>query len=130
MKNNYIKETYTSYDERVIHFLERVYDDVTETNDTLSNYFYCVLDLLANQLKLYFLGVDALNDNSNLSSTDDYKRVSKNPCIAIMDHAHQRILDIMNELALSPFQKAKIKRLSKDDDGESAKELIDKLINE
>lgn len=126
--NQYIKETYKDYDERVLVFLTRVYEDCMKNNDKLSNYFYCCLDLLAEQLKLYYLGVDAINANKNLSSTDDYKRVSKNPCIAILNHAHQEILNILQKLSLSPFDQAKLKRLNNGDGDESAEELLNELI--
>lgn len=125
--NQYIKETYKDYDERVLVFLTRVYEDCMKNNDKLSNYFYCCLDLLAEQLKLYYLGVDAINANKNLSSTDDYKRVSKNPCIAILNHAHQEILNILQKLSLSPFEQAKLKRLNNGDGDESAEELLKSL---
>ena len=125
--NQYIKETYKDYDERVLLFLTRVYEDCMKNNDKLSNYFYCCLDLLVEQLKLYYLGVDAINANKNLSSTDDYKRVSKNPCIAILNHAHQEILNILQKLSLSPFEQAKLKRLNNGDGDESAEELLKSL---
>lgn len=125
--NQYIKENYKDYDERVLKFLSRVYEDCVKNNDKLSNYFYCCLDLLAEQLKLYYLGVDAINANKNLSSTDDYKRVSKNPCIAILNHAHQEILNILQKLSLSPFEQAKLKRLNVEDDNESAEDLLKSL---
>ena len=125
--NPYIQDTYKDYDERVIVFLSRVYDDCVKNNDKLSNYFYCCLDLLAEQLKLYYLGVDAINVNKNLSSTDDYKRVSKNPCIAILNHAHQEILNILQKLSLSPFDQAKLKRINNGNDDGSAEELLSEL---
>lgn len=126
--NQYILDTYKDYDERVIKFLDRVYSDVSENNAKLTNYFYCCLDLLATQLKLYFLGLDALESNKNLSSVDDYKRVSKNPCLAIINHAHQEILNILQKMSLSPFEIAKLKKLNKDDDTDE--NLLDKLIND
>lgn len=127
--DQYIRTTYADYDPRIIEFLSKVYTDVINNNEKLSNYFYCVMDLLANQLKLYYLGVDAIDANKNISSTDDYKRVSKNPAIAVMTHAHQQILDILEKLSLSPFGKAKLKRLNNVDDSESAEELLNNLIN-
>ena len=125
--NKYILEKYKDYDDRVITFLSRVYEDCEDSNQKLTNYFYCMLDLLANQLKLYFLGLDALDSNKNLSSTDDYKRVSKNPCIAILNHAHQEIINILTKLSLSPFDQAKLKRLNNGDDDGSAEELLSEL---
>ena len=126
--DTYIQKTYADYDERVIIFLSRVFEDVKENNEKLNNYFYCCLDLLANQLKLYFLGIDAIDAEKKLSSTDDYKRVSKNPAIAVMNHAHQEILNILQKLSLSPFEKAKLKRIQNGGDDDSAEDLLKQLV--
>lgn len=124
----YIQKRYSEYDERAIEFLSRVYEDVKENNDKINNYFYCCMDLLANQLKLYFLGVDAIDADKKVSSTDDYKRVSKNPAIAVMTHAHQQILDILQKFSLSPFDAAKLKRI-KNGDGDDTEALMNNLIS-
>ncbi len=124
----YILENYNEYDDRVKLFLSRVFEDVKKSNDEkLSNYFYCCLDLLAHQLSLYYLSVDAIEEAKNLSSEDAYKRVSKNPAVAIMAKAHQQILDILEKLSLSPFQKAKLKKLNETSDDESAEQLLKEL---
>ena len=124
----YIQKTYEGYDDRVLMFMSRVYDDCIANNEKLSNYFYCCLDLLANQLKLYFLGIDAIDADKKLSSQDDYKRVSKNPAIAVMNHAHQEILNILAKLSLSPFEQAKLSRLKNGDGDQDAEELLDSLV--
>ena len=126
--NEYIQKTYGSYDDRVLMFMSRVYDDCIANNEKLSNYFYCCLDLLANQLKLYFLGIDAIDADKKLSSQDDYKRVSKNPAISVMNHAHQEILNILAKLSLSPFEQAKLSRLKNCDGAEDAEALLNNLI--
>ena len=126
--NEYIQKTYGSYDDRVLMFMSRVYDDCIANNEKLSNYFYCCLDLLANQLKLYFLGIDAIDADKKLSSQDDYKRVSKNPAISVMNHAHQEILNILAKLSLSPFEQAKLSRLKNGDGAEDAEALLNNLI--
>lgn len=127
--NEYIQKTYGSYDERVLMFMSRVYEDCITNNEKLSNYFYCCLDLLANQLKLYFLGIDAIDADKKLSSQDDYKRVSKNPAIAVMNHAHQEILNILAKLSLSPFEQAKLSRLKNGDNDQDAETLLNNLVN-
>ena len=127
--NDYIKETYKNEDKRVISFLSRVYDDCIKNNEKLSNYFFCCLDLLSVQLKLYFMALDAINAESKLSSEDAYKRTAKNPCVAILNHAHQEILNILQKLSLSPFEQAKLKRLNNGEGDESAEELLNDLIN-
>lgn len=129
MIDRYILENYDAYDDRVKIFLTRVFEDVMKNNDEkLSNYFYCCLDLLANQLSLYYLSVDAIDEAKKLSSEDHYKRVSKNPAVAVMAKAHSQILDILEKLSLSPFQKAKLKKLNDADPDESAQEILNALV--
>lgn len=127
--DEYIQKNYNDYDDRVKTFISRVFEDCKKNNEKLSNYFYCCLDLLANQLSLYFLSVDAIDEAKKLSSEDSYKRVSKNPAVAIMSKSHQQILDILEKLGLSPFASAKIKRLNNVEDDESTQELLNNLIN-
>ena len=125
--NAYIKETYKDYDERVLIFMSRVYEDCIKNNDKLSNYFYCCLDLLATQLKLYFLASDIIDEQKKLSSEDSYKRISKDPSISVLNKSHEQILNILQRLSLSPFDQAKLKRLNNGDDDGSAEELLNEL---
>lgn len=125
--NAYIKETYKDYDERVLIFMSRVYEDCIKNNDKLSNYFYCCLDLLATQLKLYFLASDIIDEQKKLSSEDSYKRISKDPSISVLNKSHEQILNILQRLSLSPFDQAKLKRLNNGDGDESAEELLNEL---
>ncbi len=125
----YIQETYKSYDERVLVFMSRVYEDVKDQNTKINNYFFVTLDLLANQLLLYFRALDAINADAALSTEDSYKRQAKSPNIAILNHAHQEIIKILDDYGLSPFASAKIKRLNNGDGAQDAEELLNNLIN-
>lgn len=125
----YIQETYKSYDERVLVFMSRVYEDVKDQNAKINNYFFVTLDLLANQLLLYFRALDAINADAALSTEDSYKRQAKSPNIAILNHAHQEIIKILDDYGLSPFASAKIKRLNNGDGDQDAEELLNNLIN-
>lgn len=125
----YIQKTYKEYDERVLIFMSRVYEDVKESNEKINNYFFVTLDLLANQLLLYFRALDAINADAALSTEDSYKRQAKSPNIAIMNHAHQEIMKILDDYGLSPFANAKITRLKKGDGDTDAADLLNNLIN-
>jgi len=124
----YIQKTYEGYDDRVLVFMSRVYEDVKEQNTKINNYFYVTLDLLANQLLLYFRALDAINADASLSTEDSYKRQAKSPQIAILNHAHQEIIKILDDYGLSPFASAKIKRLNNGDGDQDAEELLDSLV--
>ena len=116
----YIQKTYEGYDDRVLVFMSRVYEDVKEQNSKINNYFFVTLDLLANQLLLYFRALTAINADAALSTEDSYKRQAKSPNIAILNHAHQEIIKILDDYGLSPFASAKIKRLNNGDNDQDA----------
>jgi phage terminase small subunit len=122
-----IKDKYKSYDPRVVEFVSSVYEDCKNNNDHLNNYFFCCLDLLANQLKIYFFALDSIDEDSKISTQDAYKRISKNPAIAVMNKSHQEIINILSKLSLSPFDRAKLKRVQNADDDLSAENLINDL---
>ena len=125
-----IQKRYSEYDDRIIDFLNNIYEDVKEQNNKINNYFFVTFDLLANQLLLYFRALDAIKTDATLSTEDSYKRTAKSPNIAILNHAHQEIIKILDDYGLSPFASAKIKRLKNEStDDESAEELLNSLIN-
>ena len=126
----YIQKTYEGYDDRVLVFMSRVYEDCINNNNKLSNYFYCCLDLLASQLKLYFIASDIIDEQKKISSEDSYRRISKDPSISVLNKCHEQILNILAKLSLSPFEQAKLKRLKNEStDDESAAELLNNIIN-
>ena len=126
--NEYIQKTYGSYDDRVLMFMSRVYEDCIANNEKLSNYFYCCLDLLATQLKLYFIASDVIDEQKKISSEDSYRRISKDPSISVLNKCHEQILNILAKLSLSPFEQAKLSRLKNGDGDQDAEELLDNLI--
>ena len=124
----YIQKTYGSYDDRVLMFMSRVYEDCINNNDKLSNYFYCCLDLLATQLKLYFIASDVIDEQKKISSEDSYRRISKDPSISVLNKCHEQILNILAKLSLSPFEQAKLSRLKNGDVDQDAEALLNNLI--
>ena len=125
---NNIPKIYKDYDQRVINFLCNVFEDINEDNPKINKYFYNVFDLLANQLFIYYTALDAIKADTKVSSEDSYKRTAKNPAIAVMNHAHQEILNIMQKLSISPFEQAKLSRLKNGDGDQDAEELLDSLV--
>lgn len=124
----YIQKTYEGYDNRVLVFMSRVYEDCINNNDKLSNYFYCCLDLLATQLKLYFIASDIIDEQKKISSEDSYRRISKDPSISVLNKCHEQILNILAKLSLSPFEMAKLKRVQNGDGDQDAEELLNSLV--
>lgn len=114
-------------DERVIDFIDSVTNDIKTRKIEVTEYLKVILQMLVAQLVLYFKSADEVFKNNALSSTDDYKRKSKAPEIAVMEKSHDKILELLDKIALSPLSSAKVKKLSKDDDLD-AKELLDELV--
>ena len=129
MINNYIQEHYAEADDRIKIKLSRVYDEVEKNNPSnINNYFFNTLDLLCAQYEVFFMSYDALREAGKVNQDDRYHRQAKNVNITVMTRASKEILDIMDKLSISPVIKAKVNKLNKEDDAESAQELLDKLI--
>lgn len=128
LSKSVIASRYAEYDGRIIEFLNNIFEDVHKQNAEITNYFLVTFDLLANQLKLYFLALDSIDAEKKVSSEDNYRRMAKNPAIAVMNHAHQEILKILSEYSLSPTNQAKLKRIQNGDDSEDAETLLKSLV--
>lgn len=128
---NSIIVRYGKYSDEVIDFIINInglLKDVQNKNDA---YYYCMYDLLATQLFLYFKSKEQLLENTKLTTTDSYARTAKSPLVGLLNRCHANILDIMQKLSLGQMEQAKLNRLKGNkDDEESASVLIDKLIND
>lgn len=118
---------FADYDQRVKDFLCDVFNDLVESGIEINNYTYCSFKLLATQLKIYYLASDAVDKENNLYSEDNYKRVVKSPAIQILNKAHGEIMNILQKLSIAPIDKAKLKRISTEEDT-SAEELLNELV--
>lgn len=125
---NDIEARYGKYDDRVIDFILNINKSIKE--ETEPEYYYNMFDLLAVQLKLYFIANDQLDDLTQLTSKDNYERNAKSPLIGVIQTCHNKILDVVRQIGVSPMEKAKLNRLKGNKDDESAEQLIDKLIND
>lgn len=131
MKNfneHILKERYQQYGDDTVEFLINAYNAVKELNDKTNDYYYCVFDLLATQVYLYFSTKNQLLGLKELTTTDAYQRAAKSPLISVLNKSHSNIMDIMQKLSLGQMEQAKLKRLNNVDDTESAQELLDNLI--
>lgn len=113
-------------DKRIIEFLELVTIAVEERD--ISAYSKIILKMLIPQLVIYYKALDIMQQNKDVAHQDVYNRISKAPEIQVMQKANDQILNLLDKLALSPWEKAKIKRINKDD-GETANELLASLIS-
>lgn len=121
-----IKSNYNDLDERVYKFLERVIKDIDDAD--ITNYNKIIIDMLIPQLVIYYKAIDIIKSETSISKKDDYNRTSKSPEIAVMQKANDQILNLLDKLVLSPLEKAKLKRINKDEE-DSAKEILENLMN-
>lgn len=124
-----IKDIVSNYseplDSRVTDFLELVATAVEERET--SAYTIIILKLLIPQLVLYYKALDLTQKDDKLRHEDVYNRITKSPEIQVLQKANAQILGLLDKLCLSPLEKAKIKRINKDDD-DSANELLANLM--
>lgn len=113
-------------DERILDFLNNVTSGLDENN--INDYTKIILNMLVPQLIIYFKAQDNIQGNGGVAHSDDYNRKSKSPEIAVLQKANDQILSLLDKLVLSPLEKAKIKRINKNDEDDS-KELLENLIN-
>lgn len=125
---NSIIARYGKYSDEVIDYIININNLIKDKDN--DDYYYCIYDLLSTQLFLYFSAKNQLLEDTKLTTTDSYARTAKSPLVGLLNRCHANILDIMQKLSLGQMEQAKLKRLNKNDDEESASELIDKLINE
>lgn len=127
MKNTEILDTNINnkIDSRIESMLDCVINSLDPNHK--GDYSKIILTMLVPQLILYFQALDEINTNKKLSTSDVYSRTAKSPEIQVLQKCNDQILNLLDKLCLSPLEKSKLKRLNKDD--ESARELLDALIN-
>ena len=125
---NSIIARYGKYSDEVIDYIININNLIKDKDN--DDYYYCIYDLLSTQLFLYFSAKNQLLEDTKLTTTDSYARTAKSPLVGLLNRCHANILDIMQKLSLGQMEQAKLKRLNRTDDDESAQQLIDKLINE
>lgn len=123
-----IIKNFNDLDPRVIEYLDKIISEVNLNKSNTSDYTRVILEMLVVQLILYYKSSDQMISDTKVTSVDDYKRAAKNPAISVMQKANDQILILLDKINLSPMQKAKMNKLSKDDEVD-AKELLEDLIN-
>lgn len=124
--DNILRERYQQYGNDTVEFLINIYNAVKELNDKTNDYYYCIFDLLATQVYLYFSTKNQLLGLKELTTTDAYQRAAKSPIISVLNKAHANIMDIMQKLSLGQMEQAKLSRLKNGDDTD-AETLLESL---
>lgn len=122
-----LKKRYQQYGDDTVEFLINAYNAVKELNNKTNDYYYCIFDLLATQVYLFFSTKNQLLGLKDLTTTDAYQRAAKSPIISVLNKSHSNIMDIMQKLSLGQMEQAKLKRLNNCGEDESAQDLLNKL---
>lgn len=122
-----LKKRYQQYGDDTVEFLINAYNAVKELNNKTNDYYYCIFDLLATQVYLFFSTKNQLLGLKDLTTTDAYQRAAKSPIISVLNKSHSNIMDIMQKLSLGQMEQAKLKRLNNGGEDESAQDLLNKL---
>lgn len=124
-----VLQDYPNIDSRIENFLDRIVNELNTRNIASTNYTKIILSMLVVQLMVYYKSYDDMNSANNVSSKDAYNRTSKSPAISIMQTAHDKILNLMDKICLSPLSSAKVYKLQQNDinkeiDAETAFNLL------
>lgn len=116
-------------DDRAILFLGQTIKALDEQKIEVTEYIKTILIMLVAQLRLYYIATDAVFKSQEVSTEDNYKRQAKNPAISVMNKSHDKILELLDKISLSPLSSARIKKLNRGGDDDSAEELLNELVS-
>lgn len=109
-----INEIYKDYDERVIRYMEFVIKQIEQDYSIVPSSWRVSLDLIADNLMIYFKALDDIKQNGVIT----YNRngvATKNPSCNTQNAASQNVIKLLNNFALTPMSKSKMKNLDADD---------------
>lgn len=123
---NDVLEKFETYDDRVKNNMSLIIDELISKKTKVSSYLLIILELLATQYTIYYRALDALNESSTLTGRDAYKRKNKVPELAALQKAYTEIIRLLDKLALSPIEDARLKKLKENsyDDSEDAYDAL------
>lgn len=118
------KIRYKNLDNRVIEPMQRLYS-IVQDRYTLSDEYILTLDMIANNYNLYYQAKDIIDKDGLI--TDDKRGSEKaHPLLTPMQHAQDKILQLIKQYGLTPMSKSRIKR---NDDENAVQELINSLTS-
>lgn len=109
-----INEIYKDYDERVIRYMEFVIKQIEQDYSIVPSSWRVSLDLIADNLMIYFKALDDIKQNGVIT----YNRngvATKNPSCNTQNVASQNVIKLLNNFALTPMSKSKMKNLDADE---------------
>lgn len=117
------KNIYKEYDKRVQKYMENVIKCLENDYGIIPDSWRVSLDLIADNYTIYLKAMDSIK-NEELTKSDNYGRVFKNPAFGVMNQAQSQLKDLLKSFALTPMSKSKMKKL------ESTNDDIDNYIDD
>lgn len=118
---------YECYDKRIQDYMSLVIASLQEEYKVVPESYRISLDLLAEQLNIYFKALDAIN-KEGMQPLDSGRRTAKHNMIPVMQTAESKIVQLLTNFALQPFSRAKMRKLQQttnvDDDDFDLEDLL------
>lgn len=119
-----ITDRYANYDKRVIDYMTNVVNCLQEDYGVVNKSWLVSLDLIANQLVVYFNAMDDIEKNG-MYHNDERGRTARNPMFLVMTQANDRIVKLLQNFGLTPMSKSKMKSI---DSNSSQIDLYEQII--
>lgn len=121
-----VKEIYKDHDERTIQYMEYVVEALNAEYKSIPAYYRISLDLLADQLDVYFEAKDYIKEVGSVQR-DSQGRLSKNNQHSVLQATEAKITGLLQAFALTPFTKIKMKKMKElaETEEDSFESLVD-----
>lgn len=118
-----VREIYKDYDERVVAYMEFVVGQIEQDYSIVPSSWRVSLDLIADNLMLYFDALDDIKKNGVIHY--DLKGIPHtNPACRLQNVCNQNVIKLLNNFALTPMSKSKMKKF----DEEDVNSLVERLL--
>jgi phage terminase small subunit len=124
-----ILASFVDYDQRTQDMLDNIITQLIKQDKECNDYTLVIIQMLAVQFEIYFKALDALKDGIvNVVSLGDRTLHQPKPQLDALQKANNQINKMLKDLALTPLDRAKIKKLNKNDE-DDAQQLLEALID-
>lgn len=124
-----ILQSFSDYDSRTQDMLDYTIKQLYAQGKEPNDYALVIIQMLAAQFEIYFKSLDALKDEIvNVCNIGDRIIHAPKPQLDSFQKSSNQITKLLDKLGLSPLESAKIKKLSKVDAEDDAKETYDKIL--
>lgn len=120
-----VAKIYKDYDKRTIAYMQNLIEQLKQDYTVVPSSWRISLDLIADDLDLYFALKDQLKE-SGLYSTDGRGQTSKNPLLPQLDRVQGNIIHLISAFGATPMSKTKLKQTASTNT--NIQEILNNLI--